>query len=78
MNNVPKVTYTVEITKTEHDVPHTDRSWRQVVNVPDEKHEEIYRYVESDVRRDVTTKIFEQTLDELDLAKVVMTLNETK
>jgi hypothetical protein len=70
-----KVTYTVTITKTEHDVPYTDESWRQLVNEPDEKHENIYGYVKSERTKDVDAQIFKQTLEDIDLAKVVLTLN---
>jgi hypothetical protein len=69
------ITYRITIEKIEHDVPFKARNWKQLVNQPDEKHENIYGYVEVDTTKDVETKIFEQVVHDLDLAKVVLTIN---
>jgi hypothetical protein len=67
--------YTVTITKVETDVPYTKRTWVKVVDVPDEKHEEIYRYVDSDAEKDIETKIYEQEVEDLDLPEVIKAVN---
>lgn len=75
--NTPNITYTIKITKTEHNVPYKYQAWKQVVDQPDEKHDEIYRYVETDSTKDTETEIFQQTLETLNLAKVVLVINES-
>lgn len=72
-----KTTYKITITKTDHDVPFTDKNWKQLVNEPDDKHENIYGYVSVDVTRNVETQVFEQVVEDLDLAQVVLTINGT-
>lgn len=70
-----KTTYKVTVEKTEHDVPYTKKEWHQLVDTPDDKHPEIYGYVTTDSIQDVTTTVFEQRLDNLDLARLVLTIN---
>jgi hypothetical protein len=70
-----KITYKVIITKTEHDVEYTAKTWNKLRDYKDELHDEQYGYVETEAVKDVTTEVFTQTLDELDLAKVVLTIN---
>lgn len=67
--------YTITITKTEIDVPYTKRSWVKVVDVPDDKHEEIYQYVDSEAEKDVVTQVYEQVVDEIDLPEVIKAVN---
>jgi hypothetical protein len=69
------MSYLITVTQIEHDVPFTTRTWKKLVDVPDEKHEEIYGYVKEDITKDVETKIYEQTVDNLDLSRLVLTIN---
>lgn len=70
------ITYTITVTRTEHDVPYQESEWKKVVDVPDTKHDELYRYVTTDSVKDVVTQIFQQRVDELDLPKLVVTINQ--
>lgn len=70
-----KTTYKVTITKIEHDVPYTDEVWHQLVDEPDENHKEIYGYVSIERTKNIETQVFAQTLEEIDLPKVVLTIN---
>lgn len=70
--------YKITITKINRDVPYTKRTWQQVVDEPDEKHPEIYRYVDSEAEKDVETQIFEQIATELDLPMVIKAVNGMK
>lgn len=69
------VQYQIVITRIETDIPYTRRDWRKVVDEPDEKHSEIYAYVDSDGEKDVETKVYEQLVDNIDMVKVINAIN---
>lgn len=70
-----KTTYKITIIKIEHDVPYIDKSWKQLRDEPNEKHENLYDYVTTESVKDVETQVFSQVVEELDLPKVVKTIN---
>lgn len=65
--------YTVTITRRDLDVPFRDKEY-QVINEQDNG-KKIYDYVYSDSTHDVDTKIFDQTVDELDMTAVIKAVN---
>lgn len=72
----PKVEYTVIIKKTVKDVPYVSQDWRKLVDEPDEKHKDIYGYVDTESIKDENTDIFEQTVTELDVQAVIKAVND--
>lgn len=65
--------YRVTITKIETDVPYKDKAWKQTK--PSTEENTGFEYVYSDGVRDVSTQIFDQTVDELNMQAVVGVIN---
>jgi hypothetical protein len=77
--------YQVIIKEIETGIEYTDNTWQKIFsdeiweNMPDsekDKHDgRPYAYVEHKAVKDVTTEVFDQTVDELDIAGVVAVVN---
>lgn len=73
--------YKITVERIETDVPFTDKTWEVVSDTTtntgqDAKRDRKYDYVETERLKDVTTKIFEQKVDKLELAELVLVINK--
>lgn len=67
--------FKITIERIDENVEYTRREWHQLVDKPDEKHDDIYGYVTYTDFRDVTTTVLEQTVEDLDLKTVIRAVN---
>jgi hypothetical protein len=67
------VEYQVVVTRIEKDVPFKNQEYKQVAEKKNGDPE--YGYVYFDDTRDVKVEIYDQTVEELDLAKLVSVVN---
>jgi hypothetical protein len=73
------IEYTVTVTRIEKDVPFKDKEYK-ITGMKDDG-ENAYNYVYFDSFKDVSTKVYEQTVEDLEvseIAKVVNSIGETK
>lgn len=70
--------YRVIVTKVQHNVKFRDKSYEDLGTVKEDKfgkEEREYGYVYSDGYKTETTEVYDQTVDELDLTKVIKAVN---